>query len=72
MKLRLNHSNSEKRADDGRKGRGADAFSPKQTDDWDEIMQRIKSIAERHTSLGEIPISSPIHAKHVWLKATKF
>ena len=69
---RGNFSNSQKRADDGRKGRGADAFSPKMTDDWQVIMARVEQIASRTKGLGLISVNGPIHARHEWLKAVKF
>lgn len=73
---RINHSVSEKRSEDGRKGKGADAFTAKTTADWSVIMERIDKIVRRNQVNGEIGsaarTSDPIHARHELLKAEKF
>ena len=73
---RINHSVSEKRSSDGRKGKGKDAFTAKVTDDWGVIMKRIEVIAQRCQVNGETgsaaKVSDPIHARHDWLKCEKF
>lgn len=44
-----NRSNTAKRSEDGRKGRGQDAFSAKVTLSWKEIEARMDEIAARNT-----------------------
>jgi len=67
-----NLSNTEKRSRDGRMGRGEDAFTGKITASWKEIERRMDEIQKRNQALGSISVSYPIHARHGWLKATKF
>ena len=69
---RGNYSNGEERAENGRMGRGQDAFSGKMTASRLEIEKRIEQIAARNGQLGNISINGPIHARHAWLKAVKF
>lgn len=71
-----NHSSGEKRSHDGRKGRGADAFTAKITDDWRIIEQRIEQIAMRSQVLrvrgSAARVSEPLHVHIATVKAIKF
>lgn len=68
---RGNHSNGKKRSEDGRKGRGADAFSAKLTITQKEIDRRIEDIAKRNLTLGYIPVSYPLHVKLETVRGVK-
>lgn len=70
-KGRGNHSSGEKRSQDGRRGRGADAFSAKITSQWKTIERRIDQIAERNRQLGYIPVSYPLHVPVQTVKGVK-
>lgn len=70
-KGRGNNSNSEKRSDDGRKGRGVDAFTAKITISQKEIDQRIEMIAARQPALGMIRVSYPLHVPIETVKGVK-
>jgi hypothetical protein len=75
-KKRGNHSTTAKRAEDGRKGRGEDAFSAKSTAEFQACNQRVEAIAKRNQVNGEdgsaARVSGPIFARHLWLRAKKF
>lgn len=68
---RGNHSNAAKRSEDGRKGRGADAFTAKITFDQRLINQRIEAIAARQPALGMIRVSYPLHVPIETVKGVK-
>jgi hypothetical protein len=70
-KGRGNHSTDATRSVNGRKGRGADAFSGKMTASQRSIDRRVEEIGQRNQALGYISVSFPIHASHEWLKARK-
>jgi len=62
-KGRGNHSNNAERSDNGRMGRGEDAFSAKITASQKEIDRRIEIIASRNQVIGMINVSYPLHVK---------
>lgn len=70
-KGRGNHSTTAKRSEDGRKGRGADAFSAKLTINQKAIDKRIEQIAARSLALGYIPVSYPLHVKLETVRGVK-
>lgn len=70
-KGRGNHSSGAKRSEDGRKGRGEDAFTAKITFDQRKINARIEKIASRNPVLGMINVSYPLHVKIESVKGVK-
>lgn len=68
---RGNHSNDAKRSEDGRKGRGEDAFSAKITASQKEIDRRVEEIARRNPVLGMIHVSFPLHVSRETVKGVR-
>ena len=68
---RGNHSNNEKRSEDGRRGRGANAFDAKITISQQEIDARVEAIARRNPVMGMISVSYPLHVPLVTVKGVK-
>lgn len=70
-KGRGNHSTAAKRSDDGRKGRGVDAFTSKETDDWEEVMKRVFQIVDREKKKGRQCYPRVSYLLHVKIETVK-
>lgn len=74
MSNRGNRRNYAKRSDDGRRGRGANAFEGKLTVNWTKTMERIEVIAARVHG-GEngnaVNVGYPIHHVAEYVKGRK-